>query len=122
MNKSGKLACHVLSSNNAIHSFHPRAIQTSLRFVAIFKKINDGEPILTVFSVIGEDVQHHCFSQVYYVRTVTQPDIDTIFWKQVLFSNTRNSHRSVIVLALSQDGLCTDFFENFSESLAAFTI
>jgi hypothetical protein len=43
----------------------------------MFGKIYDGEPILTVFT--AEDLQHRFFSEVYYVRTVSQPDIDTVF-------------------------------------------
>jgi hypothetical protein len=30
--------------------------------VALFEKIYDGSPILTVFSNIGEDVQYRCFN------------------------------------------------------------
>ncbi len=36
-------------------------LQTSCGFVALFEKIYDREPIITVISTIGEDVQHHCF-------------------------------------------------------------
>ncbi len=39
------------NSNNAIHSLP--TVQISLGIVALFKKIYDGELILTVFSVIG---------------------------------------------------------------------
>ncbi len=46
----------------------------------MFEKIYEGEPILTVFSFSGVDSQQYrCFSEVYYVRTVSQPDIDTDF-------------------------------------------
>ncbi len=53
MRKSGKLACHVVNSNIAIGSLP--TLQISLGIVALFEKIYDGEPILTVFSHIGED-------------------------------------------------------------------
>ncbi len=57
MKNSGKLASHMLNSNNAIHSLP--TVQMSLGIVALFEKIYDGEWILTVFSVIGEVV---CFA------------------------------------------------------------
>ncbi len=47
-------------------------------FVALFEKNYDGEPILAVLSVICEDLQHCCFSKVYYVKIVTQPNIDSV--------------------------------------------
>ena len=56
MKKSVKLACHVVNSNIAIGSLP--TLQISQGIVALFEKIYDGEPILTVFSNIGEDV--HC--------------------------------------------------------------
>jgi hypothetical protein len=56
MIKSVKLASHVVNSNIAIDSF-PK-FQISQGIVALFEKIYDGEPILTVFSNIGEDVQY----------------------------------------------------------------
>jgi hypothetical protein len=59
MKKSGKLASHVLSSNNAINSLP--TLQTSLGTVALFEKIYYDVPILTVLSNIGEVVQHRCF-------------------------------------------------------------
>jgi hypothetical protein len=56
MKKSGKLACHVVNSNIAIDSLP--TLQISLASIrALFEKIDDGKPILTVFSNIGEDVQ-----------------------------------------------------------------
>ncbi len=55
MKKSVKLACHVVNSNIAIGSLP--TLQISQGIVALFEKIYDGEPILTVFSNIGEDVQ-----------------------------------------------------------------
>jgi hypothetical protein len=50
-------------SNNANNSLP--TVQISLWIVALFQKIYDGEPILTVFFFIGEDVQHCCFSYVH---------------------------------------------------------
>jgi hypothetical protein len=54
MKKSVKLACHVVNSNIANGSLP--TLQISLRIVSLFKKIYDGEPILTIISNIGEDV------------------------------------------------------------------
>ncbi len=39
----------------------------------------------------------------------------SVIWKQLLFANYRNRVHWV-VLGLSQDGACTDLFENFSEN------
>jgi hypothetical protein len=58
MKKSVKLACHVVNTNIAIGSLP--TLQISLGIVALFEQIYDGEPILTVFSNIGEDVQYRC--------------------------------------------------------------
>jgi hypothetical protein len=55
MKKSVKLACHVVSANIAIGSL--LTLQISLGIVALFEKIYDGEPILTAFSSIGEEVK-----------------------------------------------------------------
>jgi hypothetical protein len=52
--KSGKLACHVVNSNIAVGSLP--TLQISLATIALFEKIDDGKPIITVFSNIGEDV------------------------------------------------------------------
>jgi hypothetical protein len=60
MKKSGKLEFHVVNSNVAIDSLP--TLQIPLGIVALFEKIDDGEPILTVFSNIGEDVQYRCFN------------------------------------------------------------
>jgi hypothetical protein len=49
MNKSGKVASHMLISNKTINSLP--TVQISLGIAALFEKIYDGEPILTVFSV-----------------------------------------------------------------------
>ncbi len=46
-------------------------------FVALIEKIY--EPMLTVFSVSGEDLQHRSFRKEYYVKTVTHPDMDPVF-------------------------------------------
>jgi hypothetical protein len=46
-----------------------------------------GEPISTVFSNIGEDLQYRCFSLVYDVKSVTQTDtmqfIENNYWFQM---------------------------------------
>ncbi len=68
MKKSVKLACHVVISNTTIGSLP--TLQISLAIVVLFENIYDGEPILTVFSNIGEDVQYRCFN----VKSVSQPD------------------------------------------------
>jgi hypothetical protein len=60
MKKSGKLASKEPNSNNAVNSLP--ILQISLGIVALFEKIYDGEPILTVFSNIGDDVKYCCFS------------------------------------------------------------
>jgi hypothetical protein len=60
MKKSGKFVCHVLSSNIAIGSLP--TLQISLVIIALFEKIYDGKPILTVMSNIGEDGQYRYFS------------------------------------------------------------
>ncbi len=60
MKKSVKLACQVANSNIAIGSL-PK-LQISQGIVALFDKIQDGKPILTVFSNIGENKQYRCFN------------------------------------------------------------
>ena len=72
MKKTGKLASHVLNSNIAIDSLP--TFQISVGIIALFEKIYDREPILTVISSIGEEVQFHCFNEVYDMKRVTQPD------------------------------------------------
>jgi hypothetical protein len=63
MKKSMKLACHVVNSNIAIGALP--ALQISQRIVALFEKIFDDEPILTVFSNIGEeDVLYNAFVSI----------------------------------------------------------
>jgi hypothetical protein len=56
MKKYVKVTCHVVNSNIANDS--SPTLQRSLEIVALFEKIYDGEPILTVVSNIGEDVQY----------------------------------------------------------------
>jgi hypothetical protein len=60
MKKSGKVVCHVVNSNIAIDNLP--TLQISVGVITLFEKIYDGEPILTVFSNIGEDVQYRCFN------------------------------------------------------------
>jgi hypothetical protein len=57
MKKSGKLACHVVNLNIVIGSLP--MLQISLATIALFEKIYDGKPILTIFSNIGEDVLYN---------------------------------------------------------------
>jgi hypothetical protein len=61
MKKSVKLAGHVVNSNIAIGSLP--TLQISLGFFALFEKIYDGEPILSVISNIGEDVYNTVVSK-----------------------------------------------------------
>jgi hypothetical protein len=63
--------------NNAINSL--QTIQIPQGIVALFEKIYDAEPILTVFSNIGEDVSYRCFNEGYYVKSVSQPDTMPLF-------------------------------------------
>ncbi len=60
MKKSAKLACHVVNSNIGIGSLP--TLQTSHGLLALFEKIYNGDPIFTVISNIGEDVQYRCFN------------------------------------------------------------
>jgi hypothetical protein len=62
MKKSVKLACHVVNSN--IDNGALPTLQISLGNVALFEKIYDDGPILTVFSNIGEYVQYRCFNSI----------------------------------------------------------
>ncbi len=79
----------------------------SLGIVALFKKIYDSEPILTVVSNISK-------VSVLYKKYVTGRNYTDI-GKQLSFANNRNRVRGV-VLNLSQDGACTNLFENFREN------
>jgi hypothetical protein len=49
-------------------------LQISPEIVAFFEKICDGEPILTIVSNIGEDVQYRCFNNLHDLKIVSQPD------------------------------------------------
>jgi hypothetical protein len=60
MKKSGKLNCLVTNYNIAIES--STTLQISVEIVGLFEKIYDGEPLLTVVSNIGEDVQFRRFN------------------------------------------------------------
>jgi hypothetical protein len=60
MKKSLKLACHVVNSNIAIGSLP--TLQISPGVFALFEKVYDSEPILSVVSNIGEVVQYRCFN------------------------------------------------------------
>jgi hypothetical protein len=60
MKKSGKLACQVVNSNIAIGSL-PK-LQMLHGLLALFGKIYCREPIFTVFSNIGEDLQYRCLN------------------------------------------------------------
>jgi hypothetical protein len=76
MKKSGKIASHVLNSNNAIN--YLPTLQMSLGIIALFEKVYYEVLILTIFSNIGEDVQYRCFNKVHYVKSVSQPALQTI--------------------------------------------
>ncbi len=56
--KSGKLVCHVVNSNIAVDTFP--TLQISVGVIALFENIYDGDPIFTVISNNGEDVQYRC--------------------------------------------------------------
>jgi hypothetical protein len=88
--------------------------QTSHVFSALFEKIYDGQPILTVFSNIGEDVQYLLFQISLWCENVVAAQHYAVICKQLLNANDRNRVRWV-VLGLPQDGACTDLFENPSE-------
>ncbi len=53
-------------------------VQISPGNVALLEMIYDGELIFTDFSSVGEDVQYRCLNVLYYVSTVSQPDIDAV--------------------------------------------
>ncbi len=81
--------------------------------IALFEKIYDAEPIVNVISNIREDVQllqlsvwcEKCFEARHYAG----------IGKQLLIANDINRVRWA-VLGLSQEGICTDSFENLSEN------
>jgi hypothetical protein len=56
MKKSAKLACHMVNSNIAIGSLP--TLQMSHGLLVSFEKIYYGDPIFTVISNNGEDVQY----------------------------------------------------------------
>jgi hypothetical protein len=56
MKKLGKLVCHVVNSNITLDTWP--TLQISVGVIALFENIYDGEPILPVFSNIGEDVHN----------------------------------------------------------------
>ncbi len=89
----------MLNSNIAINSL--QTLRISLGIVELFEKIYDEQPILIVVSNIGEYVP---LFQVYY----------TVIWKQLLISDRNTVRWVVLVLGLSDDGACTDLFENLS--------
>jgi hypothetical protein len=72
MIKSAKLVCHVVNSNIAIASLP--TLQTSHGLLPLFEKIYYGDPIFTVISKNGDDVQYRCFNEVYDVKSESQPD------------------------------------------------
>jgi hypothetical protein len=86
MKKSRKLACHVVNENIAIGSLP--TLQIALGIVALFEKIYNGEPILTVVSDIGEDVQYRCFIKVYDEKSMSQPDTLPLFGNNFLLQMT----------------------------------
>jgi hypothetical protein len=64
--KSGKLAYHVVNSNNAVNSLP--TVQISQGSVALFENNY-------IFSVSGEDLYFRCLHSLYYVRTVNRSPI-----------------------------------------------
>jgi hypothetical protein len=56
--------------------------------VILFEKIYDGEPILPIFSNIGEDLQYRCFNEGYYVKSVSQPNTMPLFGNSYWFQMT----------------------------------
>ncbi len=70
------------------------------------------DTILTFFSVSSDDL-HRCYIKVYYVRTVSLPDIDAAFENDYCIQITEIGFRWE-VLGLSRDGVCNDLFENLS--------
>ncbi len=57
MKKYRKLGGHVVNSNIAIDSLP--TLQISVGIITLFEQIYEREPILTVSSNIGEDVQYN---------------------------------------------------------------
>ncbi len=73
-------------SNIAIDSLP--TLQISVGIIALFEKIYDAEPIFTVISNIGEDVQYRCCNYVYDVRSVSQPDTMPVLGNNYWFQMT----------------------------------
>ncbi len=106
--------CFPLSVHSWCHTYNSG--KKFARICCIIWKIYDGELIITVISNIGEGLQYRCVNEVNDVKSVSQPDSTVCYiWKPLLFANNRNRVRRV-VLGLSQDGACTDLFENLSEN------
>ncbi len=83
--KIREIAFHIVNLYVAIDSLP--TLQIPLRIVELFEKIYDGEPILTVFSNIGEDV-HYLYP------------IPLFQWR----------------VLCEKDRACTDLFENLSKN------
>jgi hypothetical protein len=77
MKKSGKLASHVLISNFFADS--PNITGGIIRFLS--RRLNRFmmDSRFFPFSRYRRRLQHCCFSKVFYVRTVSQLDIDAVF-------------------------------------------
>jgi hypothetical protein len=50
--RSEKLVCHVVNSNNAINSL--ATLQISMGIVGLFEKVYDGKPILPILTIFSE--------------------------------------------------------------------
>ncbi len=83
----------------------------------IYEKIYDGDPIFTVISNNGEDVLCTIPMVQLSLRCgkCAAARHKSVIGNQLLFANNRNRVRWV-VFCLSQDGACTDSFENFWEN------
>jgi hypothetical protein len=73
----------VLNPNSATNSVLTLKILPEI--VALFEKICEEQPILTVFSNIWEDVQNCCFSQMYDVKSGLQPNTMALFGNSYQF-------------------------------------
>ncbi len=71
----------MVNSNIAIDTLP--TLQISVGIIALFEKIYDGDPIFTVISNNGEDVQYRCFNLVYDVKSVSQPDTIAL-WETII--------------------------------------
>ncbi len=90
MKNSGKLAFHVVNSNIA-NDYLP-ILPTSLGIIALFEKINDREPILTIISNIGE-VTMPLFQLSVLCEKCDAARHWAVIGKQLLISNYRNRVR-----------------------------